>query len=284
MGRSPQDVEDQIGYPLTVALLGIPEVKTIRSYSMFGFSSIYIIFNEKADFYWSRTRVLEKLNSLPAGTLPEGVQPALGPDATALGQIYLYTLEGRDPDGNPTGGWDLNELRTAQDWYVRYALTFGRGNQRSRLDRRLRSGVSDRRRPRRDAGREGLAGRRLSSRAHVQCRCRCTDHRAEQGRVRHPRPGLHQARRGHRKDGRQGQRTTCRSRSRKLPASGWARHCGVEPWTRMAPKRSAAFASSAMASIRWQAIKNIKHKIEEISPGLPTKVVIDYTQVSSARS
>ena len=122
MGRSPQDVEDQIGYPLTVQLLGIPGVKTIRSYSMFGFSSIYIIFKEDVEFYWSRTRVLEKLNSLPAGTLPDGVQPTLGSDATALGQIYWYTLEGLDPDGNPTGGWDPEELRTTQDWYARYWL------------------------------------------------------------------------------------------------------------------------------------------------------------------
>jgi len=122
MGRSPQDVEDQISYPMTVALRGVPGVKTIRSYSMFGFSTIYIIFKEDVEFYWSRSRVLEKLSSLPAGTLPEGVQPALGPDATALGQIYWYTLEGRDPDGNPVGGWDLEELRTIQDWYVRYAL------------------------------------------------------------------------------------------------------------------------------------------------------------------
>lgn len=127
MGRSPQDVEDQIGYPLTVSLLGLPGVKTIRSYSMFGFSSIYIIFEEDVDFYWSRSRVLEKLNSLPSGTLPEGVQPTLGPDATALGQIYWYTLEGRDPDGNPVGGWDLNELRTIQDWYVRYSLMSAEG-------------------------------------------------------------------------------------------------------------------------------------------------------------
>jgi len=122
MGRSPQDVEDQISYPLTVSLLGVPGVKTVRSYSMFGFSSIYVIFKEKIDFYWSRSRILEKLNSLPAGTLPEDVQPILGPDATALGQIYWYTLEGRDDKGNPTGGWDLHELRTVQDWYVRYAL------------------------------------------------------------------------------------------------------------------------------------------------------------------
>ncbi|MDH3982057.1 MAG: efflux RND transporter permease subunit, partial [Kiritimatiellaceae bacterium] len=127
MGRSPQDVEDQIGYPLTVQLLGIPGVKTIRSYSMFGFSSIYIIFKEDVEFYWSRTRVLEKLNSLPAGTLPDGVQPALGPDATALGQVFWYTLEGRDPNGNPTGGWDLEELRTIQDWYARYWLLAAEG-------------------------------------------------------------------------------------------------------------------------------------------------------------
>mgnify|MGYP001395844841 FL=1 len=127
MGRSPQDVEDQIGYPMTVALLGIPEVKTIRSYSMFGFSTIYVIFNENAEFYWSRSRVLEKLNSLPVGTLPEGVQPTLGPDSTALGQILWYTLEGHDPDGNPTGGWDLQELRTIQDWYVRYAIASAEG-------------------------------------------------------------------------------------------------------------------------------------------------------------
>lgn len=121
-GRSPQDIEDQITYPLTTALLGLPEVKTVRSYSMFGFSSIYIIFNEDAEFYWTRSRILEKLNSLSPATLPVGVQPQLGPDATALGQVFWYTLEGRDADGNPTGGWDPQELRSAQDWYVRYAL------------------------------------------------------------------------------------------------------------------------------------------------------------------
>jgi len=127
MGRSPQDVEDQITYPLTVSLLGIPGVKTIRGYSFFGFSSIYIIFKEQVEFYWSRSRVLEKLNSLPAGTLPSGVRPTLGPDATALGQIFWYTLEGQDPQGRPTGGWDLNELRTVQDWTVRYSLLAAEG-------------------------------------------------------------------------------------------------------------------------------------------------------------
>ncbi len=122
MGRSPQDVEDQITYPLTVSLLGVPGVRTVRSFSYFGFSSIYMIFEEDVDFYWSRSRVLEKLASLPPDTLPEGVSPSLGPDATPLGQVFWYTLEGRDQDGDPTGGWDLDELRSAQDWYVRYAL------------------------------------------------------------------------------------------------------------------------------------------------------------------
>jgi len=135
-GRSPQDVENQITYPLTTALLGIPDIKVIRSSSMFGFSSIYIIFKDFSayeklvngkDFYWTRSRVLEKLNSLPAGTLPPGVQPMLGPDATALGQIFWYTLEGRDKDGRPTGGWDLEELRTIEDWQVRLKLRSAMG-------------------------------------------------------------------------------------------------------------------------------------------------------------
>ncbi len=126
-GRSPQDVEDQITYPLTTSLLGVPGVKTIRSFSMFGFSSIYIIFSEKEDFYWTRSRVLEKLNALPSGVLPEGVQPMLGPDATALGQVFWYTLEGRDPNGEPAGGWNLDELRSIEDWTVRYALLSAEG-------------------------------------------------------------------------------------------------------------------------------------------------------------
>ena len=121
-GRSPRDVEDQISYPLTTALLGIPGVRTVRSSSMFGFSSIFVIFEDGVEFYWSRSRVLEKLASLPTGTLPDGVAPALGPDATALGQVFWYTLEGRNPEGELVGGWDLHELRSTQDWIVRFAL------------------------------------------------------------------------------------------------------------------------------------------------------------------
>lgn len=128
MGRSPKDIQDQITYPLTSALLGIPGVKTIRSTSMFGMSFIYIIFKDDIEFYWSRSRILEKLNSLPQGTLPQGVQPGLGPDATALGQIYWYTLEGRDPKtGKPNGGWNPEELRTIQDYYVKYGLSTAEG-------------------------------------------------------------------------------------------------------------------------------------------------------------
>jgi Cu(I)/Ag(I) efflux system membrane protein CusA/SilA len=85
-------------------------VKAIRSNSFFGFSTIYIIFKEDIEFYWSRSRILEKLNSLPAGLLPQGVQPTLGPDATALGQVFWYTVEGE--------GFGLDELRTIQDFYA----------------------------------------------------------------------------------------------------------------------------------------------------------------------
>lgn len=126
-GKSPQDIEDQISYPLTSYLLGLPGVKSVRSTSIFGFSSIYLIFDEKVEFYWSRTRILEKLNALPPGLLPDGVRPTLGPDATALGQIFWYTLEGRDAAGNTTGGWDLQEIRSVQDFYVKYALNATEG-------------------------------------------------------------------------------------------------------------------------------------------------------------
>jgi Cu(I)/Ag(I) efflux system membrane protein CusA/SilA len=127
-GRSPQDVEDQLTYPLTSALLGLRKVKAVRGNSMFGFSSVHVIFEEGVDFYESRTRLLEKLSSLRGGRdYPEGVRPQLGPEATALGQVFWYTLEGRDARGRLTGGWDLEELRAVQDWYVRHALLSAEG-------------------------------------------------------------------------------------------------------------------------------------------------------------
>lgn len=126
-GRSPRDIEDQITYPLTVALMGIPDVRTVRSYSYFGFSSIHVVFDDNVEFERSRTRILEKLASLAPGTLPPEVNARLGPDATALGQIFWYTLEGRDGDRQPAGGWDLEELRSIQDWQVRLPLSSVQG-------------------------------------------------------------------------------------------------------------------------------------------------------------
>ena len=112
-GRSPQDVDDQVTYPLTTALEGTPGVKVIRSGSGFGFSMVFVIFKDEVDYYWARSRVLERMN-VARQWLPPGVEPVLGPDATALGWIYYYTVEGE--------GFDLGELRSIQDWYLRYQL------------------------------------------------------------------------------------------------------------------------------------------------------------------
>ncbi len=173
-GRDPQTVEDQVTYPLTISMEGVPGVKVVRSYSGFGFSVIYVIFKDKIDFYWARSRVLERLN-VAARWLPEGVVPVLGPDATALGQIFWYTIENgyycpnhgggvfvcpddfsiafdkagdcpehghelvfkrtfSDPGMCPLGDaslvkstHDLGELRSLQDWYVRYQLNASEG-------------------------------------------------------------------------------------------------------------------------------------------------------------
>jgi len=119
-GRSPQEVEDQVTYPLSVNLQGLAGVKTVRANSMFGFSLVTIIFDDKIDNYFARSRVLERLNYL-GNTLPAGVVPQLGPDATGLGWIYQYHLD-VDPTRAPDGGYDLGQLRSIQDWFVRYQL------------------------------------------------------------------------------------------------------------------------------------------------------------------
>ena len=113
-GRSPRDVEDQLIYPLTTGLMGTPEVKVVRSTSAFGFGLVNMIFKDGTDFYWARTRVLERLD-FAKKDIPQGATVTLGPDATALGQIFWYTVEG--------DGYDLAQLRSIQDWYVRYQLT-----------------------------------------------------------------------------------------------------------------------------------------------------------------
>ncbi|RNC67311.1 MAG: efflux RND transporter permease subunit [Desulfuromonadales bacterium] len=112
-GRSPQVVEDQVTYPLVTNLQGLPRVKAVRASSAFGFSMIYVIFDDKADIYWARTRVLERLN-YASSLLPAGVTPTLGPDGTGVGHVFWYTVEGK--------GYDLEQLRTLQDWFVRYQL------------------------------------------------------------------------------------------------------------------------------------------------------------------
>jgi copper/silver efflux system protein len=113
-GRSPKDIEDQVTYPLSVALQAVPGAKSVRGQSMFGFSFVQVTFNDSVDFYWARSRVSEQLSTV-AGTLPEDAIPRMAPDATALGQIYYYVLEG-PPD------MDLSELRSKQDFVIKYAL------------------------------------------------------------------------------------------------------------------------------------------------------------------
>ena len=114
-GQAPQVVEDQVTYPLSAAMLAVPFAKVVRGYSFFGFSFVYIIFEDGTDLYWARSRVLESLNFV-SGRLPDGITPTLGPDATGVGWIYEYALVDR------TGKHDLAELRSIQDWHLRYEL------------------------------------------------------------------------------------------------------------------------------------------------------------------
>ena len=114
-GQAPQVVEDQVTYPLTTAMLSVPYAKTVRGYSFFGYSFVYVIFADGTDLYWARSRVLEYLNFV-SGRLPAGVTASLGPDATGVGWVYEYALVDR------SGKRDLAELRSIQDWYLRYEL------------------------------------------------------------------------------------------------------------------------------------------------------------------
>ena len=114
-GQSPQVVEDQVTYPLTTSMLAVPRTKVVRGYSFFGLSFVYIIFEDGTDMYWARSRVLESINYV-SGRLPQGITPTLGPDATGVGWIYEYALVDK------TGKHDLAQLRSLQDWYLRYPL------------------------------------------------------------------------------------------------------------------------------------------------------------------
>jgi Cu(I)/Ag(I) efflux system membrane protein CusA/SilA len=140
-GRSPQEVEDQVTYPLSVNLQGLAGVKTVRANSMFGFSLVTIIFDDKIDNYFARSRVLERLNYL-GSTMPAGVTPMLGPDATGLGWVYQYYLD-VDPKLAPNGGYDLGPA--ALDSGLVRALSTQRRSRRggSRERRRIRAAISD---------------------------------------------------------------------------------------------------------------------------------------------
>ncbi|MDA1018109.1 MAG: efflux RND transporter permease subunit, partial [Planctomycetota bacterium] len=279
MGRSPQDVEDQISYPLTVSLLGLPGVKTIRSYSMFGFSSIYIVFEEDVDFYWSRSRVLEKLNSLPIGTLPNDVQPTLGPDATALGQVYWYTLEGRDPDGEPIGGWDLHELRTVQDWYVRYSLTSAGGiSETASVGGYVQEYQID-------VDPDAMRANRVTI-DHIFSAVKMSNvdvgaRTIEVNKAEYVIRGI-----GFIKSVADIENSVCHVNDNVPVYVKDVANVTLGPAMRRgALDKHGAEAVGGVAVVRYgfnplEAIKNIKLKIEEIEPGLPTKVLVDRSMVT----
>lgn len=280
-GRSPQDIDDQITYPLTTALLGVPGVKTVRSYSYFGFSTIFIIFEEKVDFYWSRSRVLEKLSSLPPGSLPEGVQPALGPDATALGQVYWYTLEGQDPDGRPAGGWDLDELRSIQDWHVRFALLGAGGVSEvasiGGFVREYQIDVDPDAMRAHDVMLEEVFEAVRASNADVGART------IEVNRVEYTIRGL-----GFIKDLADIEQIVLKSTDNvPIRVKDVATVTRGPEMRRGVLDKQGAEAVGGVVVVRYGAnplevIKNVKDRIREIEPGLPTKAVVDYHNVDRA--
>lgn len=280
-GRSPQDIEDQVTYPLTVSLLGIPGVKTIRSQSMFGFSSLYVIFSDGVDFYWSRSRIIEKLNSLPTGILPEGVTPALGPDATALGQVFWYTLEGRDPEGRPAGGWDLQELRSVQDWYVRYGLLAAQGvSEVASIGGFVKEYQID-------VDPDALRAYQVSVediyRAVRMSNVDVGARTIEINRVEYIIRGL-----GFIKSLADIENTVVAARNNTPILVKNVAHVSLGPALRRgALDKGGVEAVGGVVVVRHaanplDAIKNVKTKIAQISPGLPTKAVIDYSRVTEA--
>jgi Cu(I)/Ag(I) efflux system membrane protein CusA/SilA len=277
MGRSPEDVEDQVTYPLTVSLLGLPGVKTIRSFSYFGFSTIYVIFEEDVEFYWSRSRVLEKLSSLPGGTLPASVSPSLGPDATALGQVFWYTLEGRDPEGRPTGGWGPDELRSTQDWYVRYALMSAAGvSEVASVGGFVREYQVD-------VDPDAMRAHRVSL-EEVFAAVRASNLEVgasviEVNRVEYFVRGL-----GWIEDVADLEASVIKSVDEVPIRIGDVAHVALGPAQRRgALDKGGTEAVGGVVVVRYgenplEVIKNIKRKIEEISPGLPRKTLADGTE------
>ncbi len=281
MGRSPQDVEDQVTYPLTVSLLGVPGVKTIRSYSFLGFSSIYVVFEEDIDFYWSRSRILERL-SVAQKDLPQGVMPALGPDATALGQIFWYTLEGRDvKSGEPTGGWDLDELRSIQDWIVRYALQSAGGVSEvasvGGFVREYQVDVDP------DAMRAYNVTLAEVYQAVRQSNIDVGARTIEINRAEYLIRGL-----GFIKEVADLENAVIKSNDNVPVYIGQVAHVNTGPAMRRgALDKGGAEAVGGVVVVRFgenplAVIKNVKKKIEEIAPGLASKVIVDRQSVDRA--
>ena len=280
-GRSPRDVEDQITYPVTVAMLGLPDVKTVRSFSMFGFSSIYVIFQDGVDFYWARSRILEKLSSLSDAALPDGVKPALGPDATALGQVFWYTLEGRDAQGKAVGGWDPQELRSLQDWFVRPALqsaggisevaAIGGHVREYQIDlnptKLLQYGVTL----------EEVAAAVRAANTEVGART------IEINRVEYVIRGL-----GYVRSLKDLAQTVVKVRDHIPIRLADVATLKLGPAERRGVlDKGGAEATGAVAIVRYgynplAAIKNLKRKIAEIAPAMPVRAVIDYAGVTPA--
>jgi copper/silver efflux system protein len=281
MGRSPRDVEDQITYPLTVQLMGLPGVHEVRSTSMFGFSTISVIFDDSIEFYWARSRIIEKLNSLSPGTLPAGVQPALGPDATGLGQVYWYTIEGRDPQGRPAGGWDLHEIRSAQDYYIRYGLLAAEGiSEVASVGGFVKEYQVDV-----DPDAMRASGVSLEdvfmavSNSNVDVGARTT----EINRVEYVIRG-----RGFIQDVGDIEGAVVQVRDSFVPVrvSDVARVTLGPAERRGAIDRGGAEAVGGVVVVRegynpLQAINNLKAKIDEIAPGMPAKAVVDWTRTGT---
>ena len=232
MGRSPKEIEDQITYPLSVNLQGLAGVKAVRSQSEFNFSMINVIFDDNVDFYFARERVSERLR-LADTILPQGVKPYMAPDATALGQIFWYTVEGEGPGPGPAP--------RDPGFHVRYAAQVGPGRGRRRLGGRNADRIPDRRRSQQAPRLQRHAGRALFGRRPRQFVGRRQGDPKGRCRVHHPRRRLDQRPPRHRADRRQDRtrRTARLSASRSSAASAAAASSAAACWRKTAPKRSA---------------------------------------------
>ena len=209
-GHSPQEVEDQVTYPLTTNLQGLAGVRVVRSQSAFGFSMIYVVFEDDVELYFARTRVLERM-SLVTKSLPTGVTPTLGPDATGVGHVFWYTVE------SPTHS--LRELRTLQDWFIRYQLNAVPGVAEVGLGRRPRPAVPDRRRSESAPDLQPAAQRGGVGRARQQPECRRQRARVERRLADRARRRADRVRGRRQADRRRRRRTASRSTSSRWRTS-----------------------------------------------------------------